>query len=146
MFGRSALTSIARPLGTRAFSASTASRTATMTIVGRLTAEPELVNTSSGKDLVRYSVATNYGPSENRQTSFFRIASFEEGDRRNYLLTVPKGSLVCVVADARMSNYQSEDGSNKSSLSLVQNKLSVISRPRPAEGQVDEPILATGSG
>jgi hypothetical protein len=91
MFARSTFLSLARPLGARAFSSTTPARTATMTIVGRLAADPEVFNTSTGKEIVRYSVATGYGPAEARQTSYFRVASFAEGDQKDYLLGVPKG-------------------------------------------------------
>jgi len=62
-----------------------------MQILGRLTAQPELYNTSTGKEMIRYSLATSYGPTENRQTSFFRVASFAEGPQREFILGIPKG-------------------------------------------------------
>jgi single-stranded DNA-binding protein len=62
-----------------------------MQVIGRLGDDPELVSTSTGKDLVRYSIASSYGPADNRQTSWFRVASFVEGPRRDYLLGLTKG-------------------------------------------------------
>ena len=62
-----------------------------MQIIGRLAGEPELTNTSTGKELVRFTVAANYGTREEPKTSWFRIASFDTGPRRDYLLGLPKG-------------------------------------------------------
>jgi hypothetical protein len=65
---------------------------ARLSVLGRLTSEPELVNTSTGKDLVRYTIASNFGSSDKRQASFFRVASFyPEGPQRDWMLGLPKG-------------------------------------------------------
>lgn len=81
-----------RAANARAFSTTPSPRVAKITIVGRLAAEPELTSTSTGQDMVRYSVATSYGPKENRQTSWWRVASFsEEGKGRERLLGLGKG-------------------------------------------------------
>lgn len=62
-----------------------------MSIIGHLADTPELVTTSSGREIVKYAVASNSGPRDNRQTSWFRVTSFAEGPRRDYLLSLPKG-------------------------------------------------------
>lgn len=75
----------------RAFSTTRAQNSARMDIIGRLGAEPESISTSTGRDLVRYVVGTDSGPKDNRVTSWFRVASFDEGPRRDYLLGLQKG-------------------------------------------------------
>lgn len=88
-------TAPARYLGLRAprrlFSTSPRSALAKMQIIGRLAAEPELTNTSTGQEIIKYTLATSYGPRDNQKTSWFRIASFEDGARRDLLLGLPKG-------------------------------------------------------
>ncbi|KAL9069369.1 MAG: hypothetical protein Q9157_006176, partial [Trypethelium eluteriae] len=83
----------ALPLSTtRSFSASTRSNLARMTIVGRLGAEPERVNTSTGKDIIRYVIGSNSGSRENQKTSWFKVTSFDENEARvNHLLSLQKG-------------------------------------------------------
>jgi hypothetical protein len=77
---------------TRSFSNSPARSLARLTLVGRLAAEPELSVASTGHELVKYAIGTSYGPKENRQTSWFRVASFlPEGPVRDHLLSLPKG-------------------------------------------------------
>lgn len=76
----------------RSFSNSASRSVAHMIITGRLGAEPELAATSTGQELVRYSIGTSYGPRENRQTSWFRVGAFlPEGAQRDYILSLPKG-------------------------------------------------------
>jgi Single-strand binding protein family len=81
----------------RAFSSSPRSALARIIITGRLGAEPELQATSTGQEVVQYTVGTSYGPKNNRQTSWFRISSFQqEGPSREHLLGLPKGSVLCL--------------------------------------------------
>jgi hypothetical protein len=77
--------------GVRAFSTSSPSALARMQVIGRLGNAPEVTSTSTGRDIVRYSVASDYGPADNRSTSWFRVASFAEGPRKDFLLSLPKG-------------------------------------------------------
>lgn len=76
----------------RSFSTTPRASLARMNIIGRLAAEAELVNTSTGREMVRYSLGASFGPKDNRQTSWFRVACFDdEGPRREFLLSLPKG-------------------------------------------------------
>lgn len=84
--------SSAKPLA-RAFSSTPATRdVAKLTIVGRLIARPELVQTSTGSEIVKYTVATSSGPRDNQQSSFWNIALFgDESKQRDYILGLQKG-------------------------------------------------------
>ncbi|KAK1598739.1 single-strand binding protein family [Colletotrichum navitas] len=120
----------AAPRIARAFSTSPSHNVARITIVGNLADSPELQATSTGREVVRYSIASNSGPRDNRQTSWFRVTSFEpEGPRRDYLQSVPKGSLVFVEGDASMSTYQDAEGKNRSVLNVNQRHFEVLKRP-----------------
>lgn len=76
----------------RSFSTSPAHSVARIIITGRLAAEPEISATSTGQDVIKYAVGTSYGPKDNRQTSWFRVSSFQpEGAGRDHLMSLPKG-------------------------------------------------------
>jgi hypothetical protein len=77
--------------GARAFSATARPQLAKMAIIGRLAAEPEQSATSTGQDIVRYALGTSHGTGENRTTSWFKVACFDEGGRKDYVLGLPKG-------------------------------------------------------
>ncbi|MCJ1392521.1 ssDNA-binding protein, mitochondrial [Xylographa bjoerkii] len=118
-----------RSLTSRLFSTSRALPIARITIVGRLAADPELTVTSTGQEMVKYAVGTSYGPRENRQTSWWRVASFaKEGEGRERVLGLGKGTLVYLEGDASMRKYE-KDGKVESALSIVQQKLEVLKRP-----------------
>jgi single-stranded DNA-binding protein len=83
--------SMFRPTLSRAFAATQRTPLARMSLIGRLGADPELVNTSTGRELVRYVVASDSGPADNRTTNWFRVAAFPEGKVKDYLLGLSKG-------------------------------------------------------
>ncbi|KAF1850980.1 ssDNA binding protein-like protein [Cucurbitaria berberidis CBS 394.84] len=135
------------PAFTRAFSATPRSQLARMTVVGRLGVAPEEVTISGDRTLVRYVVGTSFGKGEDKKTSWFRIASFVQGAQKDFLLSVPKGSLLYVDADARMETYLDAEGNKRSNLSLVARNFDVLSRPRNEEPETnDEGLVQEASG
>ncbi|KAK1144582.1 ssDNA-binding protein, mitochondrial [Aspergillus melleus] len=139
----SAFTSSLRPLvrashgaalSARSFSSSSSRSAARMIITGRLGGEPELQATSTGQDVIKYAVGSSYGPRDNRQTSWFRVASFvPEGPQRDYLLGLPKGTLVFVEGDASMRQYEDAEGKKQSALNIVQRSIEVLRRPNDSK-------------
>ncbi|KAI1653192.1 nucleic acid-binding protein [Daldinia decipiens] len=111
----------------RAFSASARRDVAKITLVGNLAAPPEVRATSTGRELIEYAVASNYGPKDNRQTSWFRVAAFiEEGPRRDFLTSLPKGATVYVEGDATMNAFTDAEGKSR-------RNIEVLKRPTPPE-------------
>lgn len=85
---------VAASRSTRAFSSTPARPVAKMTIVGNLAASPELSSTSTGREILRYAVASTTGSGDNQKTSWFRITAFmDEGPRRDYFMSIGKGSV-----------------------------------------------------
>jgi single-stranded DNA-binding protein len=105
----------------RAFSTTPTRSVARISVIGHLADTPELQATSSGGEIVKYAVASNSGPKENRQTSWFRVAAFvPEGPRRDFLTSLQKGSMVFVEGDATMNTYEDAEGKVRSALNIVQ--------------------------
>ncbi|OAA38125.1 ssDNA binding protein [Metarhizium rileyi] len=116
----------------RSFSTSSPRSLARISIIGNLADTPEIQPTSSGREILKYSVASNHGPKDNRQTSWFRVTSFAEGPRKDFLLSLPKGAMVFVEGDAAMNTYQDPNGQTRSSLNIVQRSIEVLKRPQNA--------------
>lgn len=96
--------------------------------------DPEVVESSKGNQVIRYVVGSSYGPRDNRQTSWFRVASFApEGPVRDLVMGLSKGTLVYLEGDATMRTYEDAEGKKQSALSLVQTKVEVLKRPQPKE-------------
>ncbi|KAK0621292.1 single-strand binding protein family [Bombardia bombarda] len=122
----------ARPTA-RAFSSTPSRPVARITIIGNLADTPELKATSTGTEILRYAVASNRGTADNRQTDWFNIVSFEpEGPRRDFLQSLPKGSLVCVEGDASMNTFEDGDGKTRTALNIRQRSIDVLRRPASA--------------
>ncbi|KAG5963327.1 hypothetical protein E4U58_003594 [Claviceps cyperi] len=114
----------------RSFSTSTPRSVARISIIGHLADTPEALTTSTGKEIVKYAVASNRGPKENRQTSWFRITSFADGPRRDFMLGLSKGTLVFVEGEASMQNYQDKEGQTRTALRITQRNIEVLKRPQ----------------
>ncbi|KAF4457562.1 hypothetical protein F53441_612 [Fusarium austroafricanum] len=120
----------------RAFSTTTPRPLAKITIIGNLADTPEVHPTSTGREVLRYAVASNSGTRDNRKTSWFRVTSFAEGPQRDYLMNLPKGATVYIEGDASLNTYTDTNGQNRTSLSVVQRQLEVLRRPQaPEQGE-----------
>ncbi|TLD29854.1 ssDNA binding protein [Venturia nashicola] len=116
----------------RAFSTTSRSAYAKIQVIGRLAAQPELVDTSTGNTMVKYTVASDFGPKDNRQTSWWRVANFQpEGAQRDFVLGLPKGTLIHLDAEAQLGTYDDE-GKIRQRLNLVQRSIEVLARPKIA--------------
>ncbi|PLN75170.1 putative ssDNA binding protein [Aspergillus taichungensis] len=126
-------------LSARSFSNSAARNAAKIMITGRLAAEPELIATATGREMIRYAVGSNYGPRENRTTSWFRVNTYpNEGSQRDYLLGLPKGTLVFVEGDASMRQWEDSEGRKQTTLSILQRSIEVLKRPYNSENESSE--------
>ncbi|KAG6111426.1 hypothetical protein E4U31_004463 [Claviceps sp. LM219 group G6] len=118
----------------RSFSTSTPRSIARISIIGNLADTPEVVTTSTGKEMIKYAVASNHGTKDNRQTSWFKVTNFVEGPRRDYMLSLSKGTLVFVEGEASLRNYQDKEGQARTGLNIVQRNIEVLKRPQ-TDGQ-----------
>ncbi|KAJ4268642.1 hypothetical protein ACHAPJ_002652 [Fusarium lateritium] len=120
----------------RAFSTTAPRPVARITIVGNLADTPELHSTSTGREILRYAVASNSGSRENRKTSWFKVTSFAEGPSRDYLMNLPKGATVYVEGDASTNTYTDSNGQSRTAFNVVQRNIEVIRRPQaPEQGE-----------
>ncbi|KAK2734644.1 ssDNA-binding protein, mitochondrial [Onygenales sp. PD_40] len=119
---------------TRSFSTTPSRAFARITIAGNLGAQPELRATSTGREVVSYSIATSHGHKDDRQTSWWRVTNFApEGPARDLLLSLPKGTLLLVEGDANMRSYEDAEGKKNSILNITQRHFEVLRRSQSAE-------------
>ncbi|KAL6852078.1 hypothetical protein J3F83DRAFT_757164 [Trichoderma novae-zelandiae] len=121
----------------RAFSTSSPRSVARITIIGNLADTPEPQTGGAGsKEYVRYSVASNSGTKDNRQTSWFRVTGFVDGPRKDFMLSLPKGTLVYVEGDASINSYTDSTNQVRHGLNIVQRSIEVLKRPSlPEQGE-----------
>ncbi|KAL8823743.1 MAG: hypothetical protein Q9170_008322, partial [Blastenia crenularia] len=104
----------------RPFSSTPSRAQAKMSIVGRLAAEPEVIPTASGTDLVKYAIGTQHGPRDNRQTTWWKVAAFPSENQKEALTSLGKGSLLYVEGSCEMRKFQDREGTDRSTLSITQ--------------------------
>lgn len=122
-----ALRAITTPIVRAArFSTTSPRALAKMSLIGRLADAPEAQDTATGRQIIRYALGVSTGPKDdegNRGVSWFRIAAFaNDGPQKDLLLSLQKGTLLHVEADAKMDSYEAQDGSKRTALNLVQRR------------------------
>ena len=106
-----------------------------LTIIGNLTADPELRTIPSGVNVCTFTVAVNrrYSSSkEERQTDFFRVAAWRQlGENCARYLT--KGKKVAVIGEVSARAFEGKDGSLRASLEVTADEVEFLS-PREQGG------------
>ncbi len=115
-----------------------------VTLVGRTTRDPKIVENKNGGKTVLFTVAVerNYKDSEgNRPTDFVAVKAFIQDKAKSngpydYL---KKGQLIGVEAEVRTSQYE-KDGETVYSQDIVvkQNGLSLLDRPKGSASAKEE--------
>ncbi len=102
-------------------------------LTGRLTRDPELRTTTTGKQVVSFSIAVDkrFKPqgSDERTADFFRITAWEQKAEfiANY---AHKGRLVAVDGRLQQRKYTNKDGVEVESIEIVADEVAILDRPR----------------
>lgn len=88
-----------------------------ITIIGNLTAPPELRFTSSGKAVANFTVAVNRGRDDAKETDFYRVTAWE-GLAEN-LARLDKGVRVIVTGQMRSREYEDRDGNRRTAWEIT---------------------------
>lgn len=85
----------------------------TITTTGRVTADLELKTSQNGKNtkFVQFGLAVNRGFGENTHPNFYQCILFGEQAQRILDAKVKKGSLIQIVGDQDLVEYDRRDGS-----------------------------------
>ncbi|KAK3948784.1 hypothetical protein QBC32DRAFT_350670 [Pseudoneurospora amorphoporcata] len=132
----------ARP-AVRSFSSTSARGIARIQLIGNLADTPELRATSTGGEMIKYAVASNSGPRNDRLTSWFKVSCFAEGKMRDFLLSLPKGTTVFVEGEVSLRNWTDEEGRARTSVNVLHRNLEVLRRPYSAPRETTEAEVGT---
>lgn len=108
-------------------------------IVGNLTRDPELSQTSSGVSYCKFSVAVNreYPDSNGEQiTDFFNVVCWK-GTAEACAKCLQKGSKVLVRAEMHPKSYE-KDGEKRYSFELSATKVEFLGRPSSNQPEKEE--------
>ncbi len=113
-------------------------------LIGRLTRDPELRTTTTGKQVTDFSLAVDkrIKPTDGSPTAdFFRVSAWGQTAEfvANYLT---KGRLVAVDGRLQSRKYTDKDGNNREVVEIVADNVQGLDRPRDDAGA---PAAAGGS-
>lgn len=105
-------------------------------LVGRLTRDPELRTTTTGKQVTDFSIAVDkrIKPTDGSPTAdFFRVSAWGQTAEfvANYLT---KGRLVAVDGRLQSRKYTDKDGNNREVVEVVADNVQGLDRPRDDGG------------
>lgn len=104
-------------------------------LIGRLTRDPELRTTSTGKNVVEFSIAVNkrIKPQEGPDADFFRIKAW--GQTADYVNSyIAKGRLVAVDGRLETRKWTDQNGATRESVEIVADNVNSLDRPRDDQG------------
>lgn len=105
-------------------------------LVGRLTRDPELRTTATGRSVAEFSLAVDkrVKPQDGgRDADFFRIKAWgQTADFVHNYLT--KGRLVAIDGRLEQRTYQDKDGNNREIIEVVADNVQGLDRPRDNQG------------
>lgn len=110
-------------------------------IIGRLTADPELKTTSTGKQVASFTVAVD-NQGKDAGATFFRCQAWEKqaGFVNDYLA---KGRLVSVSGRIQSRKYTDKDGNNREAWEVTAERVQGLDRPK--EDDRGNPTSTAGS-
>lgn len=111
-------------------------------LIGNLTRDPELTETSSGTQICRFGMAVNrqYTSSDGeRETDFFNVTAWR-GTAENIARYCRKGHKVAVLGSVQIRSYEDRDGVKRTAVDIVAQDVEFLTqRARDDDGQYDEP-------
>lgn len=134
MFSSKAFSRAARTFSTSSMRADVAR----MTLVGRVGRAPEQLTSKNGNEYMKYSLVVN---TSKTQASWFNILVFDPNLQQFITKHVDKGSLIYLEADATMNKYEAEDGTSRTSLSLIQQTINPITWPKKDNFEETEEVV-----
>ena len=91
-------------------------------LMGRLTADPELLQTQSGAHVTKFSVAVNR-PGKDKGTDFIRCVAFK--NTAEFITKYfRKGNLIILYGNIHCDNYTDKDGNKRFSFEVTVNEAS----------------------
>ena len=99
---------------------------------GRITAEPELKNTSNGVPVCNFSIAVErrYKQGEERQADFINVVAWRNS-AEFVCKYFNKGSMIGIEGAIQTRKYQDKEGNNRTAFEVVANNVQFIESKRP---------------
>lgn len=108
-------------------------------LIGNLTRDPELVETASGVQRCRFSIAVNrnYRSADGeRQADFFNCTAWR-GLAETIARYTKKGIKVCVVGSVEMREYEDNTGARRTAVDVIVQDFEILTPRQDGESSFD---------
>lgn len=112
------------------------------TIMGRLTADPELRTTNSGLAVTSFTVAVDRAyakQGEERQTDFINVVAWRQ-TAAFVTRYFEKGQMIAVQGSIQTRNYEDKNGNKRTAVEIVADKVSFCGEKKKDEAQTEPPV------
>lgn len=117
-------------------------------LIGNLTRDPELTETSGGVSICRFAIAVNRnysGADGERKTDFFNVTAWR-GLGETVSRYAKKGNKVAVSGTIELRNYEDSTGAKRTAVDIIAQDVEFLT-PRNSEGfDGDAPAPARSGG
>lgn len=106
-------------------------------LMGRLVADPQLRQTTTGKNVASFRIAVDRGRKDangHNQADFFDIVAWDKSAEFIWRY-FQKGSMIAVEGRLQSRNYQDKSGNNRNAVEVVVNNVSFAGNKKPAQSQ-----------
>lgn len=117
-------------------------------LMGRLVADPELKTTNSGVSVCSFRIAVDRSyvkNGEQRQADFFDIVAWRSS-AEFVCKHFAKGSLIAVDGQLQSRQYQTKDGSNRSTVEVVADNISFTGERKEQKQESGYDVMPEGYG
>lgn len=105
-------------------------------LIGNLTRDPELTETSGGVPVCRFGVAVNRGYGENRATDFYNVTAWRRLGEQVAQYT-KKGNKIAVYGDLQIRQYDGNDGVRRTSVDVMAQDVEFLTPKGSSDGSND---------
>jgi single-strand DNA-binding protein len=116
-----------------------------VTLIGRLTADPELRTTTTGKSVANFRIAVDraYSKGDNKQTDFITIVAWE--NTADFISKYfGKGSMIALRGEIQTRNYEDKDGNKRTATEVLAREVSFCGgKNETSPGQTAAPAAPT---
>ena len=105
-------------------------------LIGNLTRDPELTETSGGVPVCRFGVAVNRGYGENRATDFYNVTAWRRLGEQVAQYT-KKGNKIAVYGDLQIRQYDGNDGVRHTSVDVMAQDVEFLTPKGSSDGGND---------
>ena len=112
-------------------------------LIGNLTRDPELTETTSGVALCRFAIAVNrnYGSADGeRKTDFFNIVAWR-GLGETVARFAKKGNKVAVSGSIELRNYEDSQGVKRTGVDIVAQDVEFLTPKGSGDGFAEAPSM-----